>query len=303
MSDSNLPDHYTHDGSLNHPLYPQRGIAGSPRIRAHPPLHSYIDIDDDDDEPLWHHPRLDLPSPRRILVELFQKVLPRKNEKASQLLMAFGHFVTRDITRTVIDESMPMPIECDMVETRGQFCQRGVEIMEFYRAPRSTIPANSDMEELFDLFDFTPNNLGEPINAATTWLDMDHVYGNAHPSSSEYLKYRTGNGGQMKLDNSTGLPPIDPETGLYLVYDHVMRMLPSDMALLATFLHYHNNRAVQYEEQHPEWDDETIYQKARMDTIAVYQAAFETKYIPALLGEPLEDYKGYVEMRRIDLLF
>jgi len=128
---------------------------------------------------------------------------------------------------------------------------------------------------------------GEPINFATPWLDLDHVYGNAPPTSPDYLKYRTGQGGKMKLDDSTGLPPIESETGLYSVNDDVMRSLPANLALTSTFLHYHNRRAEEHQKQHPEWNDETIFHRARMDTVAVYQMTFETKYATAVLGEPL----------------
>lgn len=283
-----LPDHYTHDGSLNHPQHLERGMAGTPRIRAHPPLHSYrIPGETESDEPLWQHPRLDLPSARRILVELFQRVEPRRNERASQLLMAFGHFVVRDITRTVrLDESEPMPIECDLVETRGPFCPRGAGQVEFHRSIKG-------------------GATGEPVNFATTWLDMDHVYGNDPPSSPDYLRYRTGVGGRMRVDESTSAPPVDPDTGLFAVYDNAMRQLPADLALLSVYLHYHNRRASYHEKQHPEWDDEALFQRARMDTITSYQMTFETNYIPAVLGGPLSNYTGYDPDAdaRIDVFF
>ena len=284
---SALPIFYTPDGSQNNALYPQRGAMNTPRIRAHPPLHAYIDDyanDDIDSSPLWHHPRLDLPSARRIFVELFQKVPPRENERASQLLMYFAHQLVRDMTRTeMLNETQPWPIECDMVETRGSFCPLGQESIDFFRAARW--PKNDEVGYL-------PSNTGEPINCATTWLDMDHIYGNAPPSSPDYLHFRTGEGGHMKLDSSTHLPPVD-ENGKYLVYDDRMRRTPMDLALTATFLHYHNKRADYYLSQNPDWSDETLFYNARMDVVAVYQSAFEGKYIPALLGEPLSSYDGY----------
>ena len=310
MPADSLPAYYTHDGSHNHPQYPNLGTYGSPRIRAHPPLHSYIDnIDNnnnEEEEPLWHHPRLDLPSARRILVELFQKVPPRPNEKASQFLMAFGHFIVRDITRTVSSEGSvgQMNIPCDMVETRGPFCPAGQRVMEFDRASR-TLSKDED-DDATTTIPIPSSITGEPISHATTWLDLDHVYGNYAPSSPDYLKFRTGIGGRMKLDNKTGLPPIDPTTGLYLVYDDAMRLLPSDLAMLTTFLQYHNSQADYWMGLHnPEWKDEMIFHKARLDTVAVYQSAFEMKYIPALLGEPLSTYEGYDANvdSRVDVFF
>jgi len=127
-----FPDHhlpaaryYTPDGSFNHPSLPPRGAVGSPSIRAHPPLHSYRIPPGDHDATnattttttttplLWHHPRLDLPSARDILVNLFQKSTPRNHSKSSQLSTAFGLFVTRDVSRTNFEngEDADMRIE------------------------------------------------------------------------------------------------------------------------------------------------------------------------------------------------
>ena len=35
-------DYYTPDGSTNNRAYPNYGAVGTPRIRAHPPLNSYL---------------------------------------------------------------------------------------------------------------------------------------------------------------------------------------------------------------------------------------------------------------------
>ena len=144
LPDHHLPARYTPDGSFNHPSHPLRGAAGSPRIRAHPPLHSYRQEDGAPNNasttPLWHHPRLDLPSARRILVELFQRTTPRHHSKSSQLSTAFGLFVTRDVSRTEFagGEDAGMRIECDGIETRGPFCPGGRRYVEFHRAVRTT---------------------------------------------------------------------------------------------------------------------------------------------------------------------
>ena len=83
-------------------------------------------------DPLWRHPRRDLPSAQNsILVELSQQTTPRCNERASQLLMTFGHFLAHDVTRTQQFEmtmntqgevvtTERMDIECDMIETRAR---------------------------------------------------------------------------------------------------------------------------------------------------------------------------------------
>ena len=205
LPDHHLPSHYTHDGSFNHPAHPLRGTVGSPRIRKYPPLHSYnrrspssnITLDDrgisnifnvstsssSGVDPLWHHPRQDLPSARNILVELFQRTLPRRNERTSQLLMAFGHFVTRDITRTQfpattntqgeVATTERMDIECDLIETRGPFCPQGQKFMEFYRSPRRSDERYDTIDEEGEK-DTNEEDTGEPINHASKLFFLVH---------------------------------------------------------------------------------------------------------------------------------
>ena len=182
-----------------------------------------------------------------------------------------------------------MRIECDAIETRGPFCPEGRRYIEFHRAIRTTTSGGEDEDGGEDCGGET----GEPINFATAWLDMDHVYGNHPPGSSDYLRYRTGSGGMMKLDDRTRLPPVNDTTGLYEVNDDVMRHLPMSLALTSTFLHHHNVRSAHHGALHPEWNDEAIFQEARMDVIAVYQNMFEEYYVPAVLGFPLSGYRGY----------
>jgi hypothetical protein len=113
------------------------------------------------------------------------------------------------------------------------------------------------------------------------------------PSSPDYLKYCQGVGGKMLINETTNLPPLDENTGLYRVYDDTMRRLPSDLMMVSTFMYHHNVRASYHAKKHPEWDDETLFQQARMDVLAVYQNSFEESYVSDLLGMPLSEYRGY----------
>ena len=220
------------------------------------------------------------PSPHKILVELLQITPPRNNPKASQLLITFSNFATHDLVRTKnnIVPSDDLSIECDARETRGTVCPMGKQAVEFY-------PSINDEN-------------GHPINYATAWLDMDHVYGTTNSTSDDYYKFRTGKGGLMKLDTDTGLPPrsVHDEEGSgqmhYLTNIPQMRNTPADLAMLSTFLHYHNTRAAQHAEQNPEWNDEELYHAAKMDVIAVYQMTFNS-YAAVTVGMPLDKYQGY----------
>ena len=91
--------------------------------------------------------------------------------------------------------------------------------MEFYRSPQRV---NGVGYENIDEDGENEENTGEPINYATAWLDMDHVYGNMLPSSPDYLKYRQEVSGKMLIDETTNLPPLDENTGLYRLYEDAM---------------------------------------------------------------------------------
>ena len=78
-----------------------------------------------------------------------------------------------------------------------------------------------------------------------------------------------------------------------MVSDDSMGQLPSSLMMTSTFQYHHNVRASHHAEEHPEWDDETSFQRARMDVLAVYQKSFEESTVPALLVMPLSEYREY----------
>lgn len=128
-------------------------------------------------------------------------------------------------------------------------------------------------------------------NFATSYLDLDHMYGPIIGGPPED-QYRAFEGGRMVLD-SHGMPPKDPTTGLYVFADPQTRLGPSLSALAIVFLRYHNLRAEAHALKDPTLADEELYWLARRDMTAAYQNMVEEKYIPTTLGETLDPYKGY----------
>jgi len=60
------------------------------------------------------------------------------------------------------------------------------------------------------------------------------------------------------------------------------------------FVREHNRLAEEFAEQHPQWDGEQIYQKARQIVGAQIQVITYREFLPALLGNrPLSRYRGY----------
>lgn len=60
------------------------------------------------------------------------------------------------------------------------------------------------------------------------------------------------------------------------------------------FLRWHNVQAQEVKRNHPDWNDEEIFQRARRQVIASLQSIFVYEYLPAFLGGAfLETYEGY----------
>ena len=130
------------------------------------------------------------------------------------------------------------------------------------------------------------------INFATSYIDLDHLYGPITGGPPE-SQVRAFTGGKMILDPQTGLPPKNVTTGQFIFADPQTRLGPSLSVLATVFLRYHNLRADVHAAATPGLSDDELYWLARRDTTAAYQNIVEEKYIPTTLGQTLDPYEGY----------
>ena len=164
----------------------------------------------------------------------------------------------------------------------------------FIRMQRSGMMAASTSSSTADVGRSSSTHVPMPqstTNFATSYIDLDHMYGPIIGGPPED-QYRAFGGGRMMLD-SHGMPPKDPTTGLYVFADPQTRLGPSLSALAIVFLRYHNLRAEAHASSDPTLTDEELYWLARRDMTAAYQNMVEEKYIPTTLGETLDPYEGY----------
>jgi hypothetical protein len=119
---------------------------------------------------------------------------------------------------------------------------------------------------------------------------------------------RTGSKGLLKttLLNGLELPPLNSgnisnsndahvvsDTLLYLVGDVRGNENPALTSLHIVFLREHNRRAKQLALEHPDWQDEDLYQEARRWVAALIQHITFNEYYPITIGDAPPDYEGY----------
>ena len=144
----------------------------------------------------------------------------------------------------------------------------------------------------------------QQVNGITAFIDASHIYGSSADRAS-WL--RTFSGGRLKSRSTTigELLPLNdgtqsndnplglPATALIVAGDVRANEQPGLTALHTVFLREHNSQATRMATQHPDWNDERLYQEARRWVTAEFQSITVNEFLPALLGHRLPPYKGY----------
>lgn len=68
---------------------------------------------------------------------------------------------------------------------------------------------------------------------------------------------------------------------------------PALLTLSILFFRWHNVVAGRVQQEHPDWSDEDVFQRARRIVIASIQNIILYEYLPAFLGEKMPPYEGY----------
>uniref|UniRef100_A0A182JRS5 Heme peroxidase 1 n=1 Tax=Anopheles christyi TaxID=43041 RepID=A0A182JRS5_9DIPT len=128
----------------------------------------------------------------------------------------------------------------------------------------------------------------QPINGATSLLDLSFLYGTSIAQSN---RLRAFSGGRLLAVRRNGLewPVIDPAgctwaNVCYLVADSRSYQFPMAATVHLLFLREHNRLANQLRLLNSGWSDEVIFQEARRINIAQYQHIVYYEYLPRLLG-------------------
>ena len=136
--------------------------------------------------------------------------------------------------------------------------------------------------------DPSPDAGGGPATWVTTdshWWDGSQIYG-SDPALSAAL--REGQGGRLRLDPDGQLPrDLDDKVDLTGVAGNFWLGL----ALLHTlFSREHNAIADRLAQEHPDWTDDRLFQKARLITAALMAKIHTVEWTPAIIAHPTTKY-------------
>ncbi|HVL00530.1 MAG TPA: peroxidase family protein [Dongiaceae bacterium] len=120
------------------------------------------------------------------------------------------------------------------------------------------------------------------LNRNTHWWDGSQLYGSDAQTAAQV---RTFSGGKLKLE-ANGRLPVDTQTGLPLTGFNENWWLGLQM-LHELFVKEHNAIAAMLQQKHPEWDDELLYNKARLINAAVMAKIHTVDWTPSILKNPL----------------
>jgi len=122
------------------------------------------------------------------------------------------------------------------------------------------------------------------LNEETHWWDASQLYG-----STEKIHYlvRSFEGGTLRIEPD-GLLPLDPDPSLHGIdLTGFNNNWWAGLSVLHTlFVREHNAICRRLGAVYPTWDDERVFQPARLITAALIAKIHTTEWTPAILGHP-----------------
>lgn len=270
----------TIDGTDNNPLDPNLGQAKDQLLRAVEPDYG------DGISTLAGSTR---PSPREISNEIFSQSESKPNEKGfSDFLWIWGQFLDHDITLSKESEEegeeapIPVPADDAMFDPTGS----GTVTIDFTRSEYDPTTGQA------------VGNPRQQLNDITPYIDASNVYG-SDPVRQAALRDSDGrmkvSEGDLMPFNVDGQPnAMGTSATFFLGGDERANENIVLSSMHSLFLREHNRLVTEFEQQHPEWEAETLYQEARRIVEAQMQAITYNEFLPKLLGEgALDVYEGY----------
>ncbi len=218
----------------------------------------------------------------------------------SDFIWALGQFLDHDLSLIEDDLTEPMSIRVPAGDSKFDPTAQGGVFIKMFRSLRME-GTGTDLTN--------PRQFG---NAITHWIDASNVYGSdeerAHwLRSFEDGKLKTSAGNFLPFNTTTGeLDAEIDETAPHMFNENprVTKFFVAGdvranenivlISMHTLFVREHNRLCDELRAVHPDWDDDQLYENARMRVIGIMQAIIYEEWLP-LLGVELEPYSGYNE--------
>jgi hypothetical protein len=244
----------TSDGTYNDLEDPQMGSAGTRFGRNVPPTAAYPEPDT----------TLLSPSPRTVSLELLTRHSFQPATTLNLLAAAWIQFMVRDwLSHGKSEKDNPWNVSLPPGDT---WYENPMRILRTQRDPTRT-PADASLPPTY-------------INTETHWWDASQLYG----SSAEVQKLvRSGVDGKLHLNRDN----------LIEVADQALLQLPNltgwwvGLELMFTlFAREHNAICDHLKAAYPAWNDEALFQHARLINAALLAKIHTVEWTTAILGHP-----------------
>lgn len=268
------------DGIGNNVENPEWGSAGIPLVRM--TASDYADH-------VSELSRDKAASPREIsnLVNAQEGSIPN-DRMMTDFVWQWGQFLDHDIDLTP---------EAEPVESAAIKVPRG----DVFFDPRGTGTATIGLSR--SVYDGVSGSSvilpRQQENEITAFVDGSNVYGS---DSVRAAALRTFSGGKLRTSDGNLLPfntdglPNAGGTGsnLFLAGDVRANEQVGLVSMHTLFVREHNWWTDRLADEHPEWNDEQLYQAARQRVVAELQVISYQEFLPTLLGdEAIPEYTGY----------
>eukprot|EP00294_Goniomonas_avonlea_P000533 CAMPEP_0114552126 /NCGR_PEP_ID=MMETSP0114-20121206/6962_1 /TAXON_ID=31324 /ORGANISM="Goniomonas sp, Strain m" /LENGTH=930 /DNA_ID=CAMNT_0001736989 /DNA_START=8 /DNA_END=2800 /DNA_ORIENTATION=- len=270
-------EYRTYDGKGNNKANPMWGAVGDSYL-FHQSRSFYADGASSPSGPTR-------PGPRSISNEIFAETPFILNEhQVSDALVYWGQWIVHDFCATpTTSEQMNIPIPtCD--KDFDPACT-GTKTIPFSRS-------NFKME----------GGKRHILNQITAYIDASVVYGETEQKAKALRSFssglmKTSAGNLLPKNENSGFSmagrDASAQSELFFCGDHRCNVSPATISHHTLFLREHNRKAAELAKEFPDWDDETLFQEARVWVIALIQKITFYDYLPHRIGKPLTKYSGY----------
>jgi hypothetical protein len=241
------------DGSHNDLDYPEMGMARA-RFGRNIPLDSVLPVT---------HEQLMEPSPRTVSRRLMTRTTFLPAESVNTLAAAWLQFMIRDwFSHGEGDTSRLVDIPLDPGD---DWYENPMRIPRIHKDPSRPEGAEGPITT---------------INEVTHWWDGSSLYGS---TLEEQKRVRTGVDGKLHLTADGQLPlPDDPTLDPTRVPGWW-----TGLGMLATlFVREHNAVCDRLKAEYPHWDDEELFQRARLVVAALLAKIHTAEWTPAIISHP-----------------